>query len=59
MKINSMPENGAAVRFRRIDEDEWKDGEYDAENHLFIETYATELVTHNSTDILDWQYTAV
>jgi hypothetical protein len=51
-----LPENGALVRFRRIGEEEWIEGEFDQENRLFIEIYAPETVTHNSTDISDWQY---
>ena len=51
-----MPENGRPVTFRRIDEEEWKEGEYDEENQLFIETYAAELSTHNHTDIAEWKY---
>lgn len=51
-----MPENGAVVRFRRNDDDnDWKEGEYDEQNRLFIEIYAAEPVTHNSTDILEWE----
>lgn len=50
-----MPENGTLVRFMRIDDDEWKDGEYDAENKMFIEIYSTDLITHNWTDIRKWE----
>lgn len=50
-----MPENGAAVRFIRTDDDEWRDGEYDAENKMFIEIYSTELTTHSWTDIRIWE----
>ena len=56
MTQSDIPENGASVRFLRIDEDEWKEGEYDGENHLFIETYALEPVTHNREDIRSWEY---
>lgn len=55
MDQNTLPENGTLVRFLRIDEEEWKDGEYDAENKLFIEIYSTELITHNWTDIRTWE----
>lgn len=51
-----MPENGALVRFRRQDEDnEWKQGEFDEQNQMFIEIYSTELVTHNSNDVVQWE----
>ena len=56
MEKGTLPENGAVVRFMREDDPEWKQGEYDEENKLFIEIYSTELVTHNSTDILKWEY---
>lgn len=56
MENNLMPENGALVRFRRNDDDnEWKQGEYDEQNRMFIEIYSSELVTHNSGDILEWE----
>ncbi|MHA4739255.1 hypothetical protein [Dyadobacter sp. MSC1_007] len=54
MDKETLPENGALVRFMRIDDDEWKDGEYDAENKMFIEIYSTDLTTHNWTDIRKW-----
>ncbi|WP_149240361.1 hypothetical protein [Dyadobacter sp. 32] len=50
-----MPENGDLVRFRRNDEDDdWKQGEYDEQNGMFIEVYSSELVTHNAADIKEW-----
>ncbi len=50
-----MPENGALVRFRRNDEDDdWKQGEYDEQNGIFIEVYSADLVTHNAADIQEW-----
>ncbi len=55
MDQNTLPGNGTLVRFRRIDDEEWRDGEYDAENKLFIEIYSTELITHNWTDIRFWE----
>lgn len=55
MDQNTLPENGTLVCFLRIDEEEWRDGEYDAENKLFIEIYSTELTTHNLTDIRTWE----
>jgi hypothetical protein len=55
MDKETLPENGALVRFMRIDDDEWKDGEYDAENKMFIEIYSTDLITHNWTDIRKWE----
>ena len=37
IKNDNMPENGAPVRFRRNDDgNEWKDGEYDEQNQMFI-----------------------
>ncbi|GGB85868.1 hypothetical protein [Dyadobacter sediminis] len=56
MKENAMPENGSLVRFRRKDDDAWLEGEYDSGIGMFIEIYAAEPVTHNSTDILTWEY---
>ena len=55
MDNNTLPENGSLVRFRRTGEEEWREGEFDAQNQLFIEIYAPEMITHNSTDILEWQ----
>lgn len=51
-----MPANGAEVKFMRKDENEWKQGEFDEENKMFIEIYSAELVTHNFVDILEWKY---
>lgn len=51
-----MPENGSLVRFRRIDNEAWLEGEYDSELKMFVEIYAAEPVTHNSTDISAWEY---
>ncbi len=60
MKKDQTPENGALVRFRRNDDDnEWKDGEYDEQNQMFIEIYSAEPVTHNRADILEWKYTDI
>jgi hypothetical protein len=56
MEKNTLPENGSLVRFKRIDNEEWLEGEYDSEIKMFIEIYAVEPVTHNSTDILTWEY---
>lgn len=50
-----MPENGSLVRFMRHDDDEWRDGEYDAENKMFIEIYSAELTTHHWTDVQKWE----
>lgn len=55
MKEKALPENGSQVRFMRYDEEEWRDGEYDAENKMFIEIYSTELTTHNWTDVRKWE----
>ncbi|WP_221392421.1 hypothetical protein [Dyadobacter sp. NIV53] len=55
MENNSMPENGAVVRFMRKDDQEWIQGEYDEQNGMFIEIYSSELVMHNSSDILKWE----
>lgn len=55
MDQNALPENGSAVRFMRLDDDVWRDGEYDGENKMFIEIYSTELTTHSWTDIKDWE----
>ena len=55
MENETMPENGAVVRFMRKDDPEWIQGEYDEQNHMFIEIYSAELVTHNSADILKWE----
>ena len=52
----ALPENGSLIRFKRFDEDEWKEGEYDEQNKMFIEIYSAETVTHNSTDITEWNY---
>ncbi len=56
MKQIDIPENGALVRFVRIDEEEWREGEFDAENKLYIEIYALELTTHQVEDIREWAY---
>ncbi len=56
MTKSDIPENGASVRFLRTDEEEWRDGEFDGENHLFIEVYALEPSTHNMEDIREWEY---
>jgi len=51
-----MPENGTIVRFKCNDDDsEWKQGEYDEQNRMFIEIYSPEIVTHSSSDILQWE----
>ena len=55
MENETMPENGAVVRFMRKDDPEWIQGEYDEQNQMFIEIYSAELVTHSSADILKWQ----
>ena len=55
MNQQPMPTNGALVQFKRFDEDEWKQGEYDEENRLFIEIYAAETITHNINDIEKWE----
>lgn len=55
MDQNTLPENGLLVRFKRVDEDEWRDGEYDAENKMFVEIYSTDLTTHNWIDIRIWE----
>lgn len=55
MEGKTLPTNGSLVRFKREDDDEWRDGEYDAENKMFIEIYSTELTTHNWTDIVRWE----
>lgn len=55
MEDKTLPDNGSQVRFMRKDDDEWRDGEYDAENKMFIEIYSTELTTHNWTDISQWE----
>ncbi len=55
MTQSDIPENGALVKFLRIDEDVWREGEYDGENHLFIELYALEPSTHNLEDIQVWK----
>jgi hypothetical protein len=55
MEKNTLPEHGSLVRFMRIDDEDWRDGEYDAENKMFIEIYSTELTTHNWTDIRKWE----
>jgi hypothetical protein len=56
MKQTDIPENGALVRFVRIDEEEWREGEFDAENKLYIEIYSLEPTTHNIEDIREWEY---
>jgi len=56
MENQSLPENGASVRFRRADESTWRQGEYDSQNQLFIEIYAPETITHNHTDIAEWEH---
>ncbi|TDE11298.1 hypothetical protein [Dyadobacter psychrotolerans] len=56
MEKNRLPANGSVIRFMRTDENEWKEGEFDEQNQMFIEIYSTELVTHNSSDILKWEY---
>lgn len=56
MKPDNISENGALVRFVRVDDDQWRDGEFDLENKLFIEIYAAELTTHNIGDINKWEY---
>ena len=56
MNQGSLPTNGAFVQFKRKDEDEWKQAEYDEENRLFIEIYSAEIVTHNLDDIEKWEY---
>ncbi|KQS27680.1 hypothetical protein [Dyadobacter sp. Leaf189] len=48
------PENGTLVRFRRHDEEEWREGEFDEQNQMFVEIYAPELITHNTNDIAEW-----
>jgi len=55
MKPLDTPENGAVVKFKRIDEDQWRDGEFDLENKMFIEIYSAELTTHNLNDISAWE----
>ncbi|ACT93307.1 hypothetical protein [Dyadobacter fermentans] len=59
MEGKTLPENGSQVRFMRIDDEEWRDGEYDAENKMFIEIYSAELTTHNWNDISKWAYSEV
>ncbi|KAA0992504.1 hypothetical protein [Dyadobacter aurulentus] len=54
MEEKKLPEDGAQIRFRRVDEEEWREGEFDQQNRLFIEIYSPELVTHNSSDIEEW-----
>ena len=54
--MNELPTNGALIQFKRKDEDEWKQGEYDEVNKLFIEIYSAETVTHNVDDIEKWAY---
>jgi len=56
MQKTEIPENGASVKFIRHDDDQWRDGEFDRENQLFIEIYSTELTTHNITDVEKWEY---
>jgi hypothetical protein len=56
MQKNEKPTNGSLVKFIRTDENEWKEGEYDEQNQMFIEIYSSELVTHNFPDILKWEY---
>jgi hypothetical protein len=56
MKQADIPENGSLVRFIRTDEEEWREGEFDGENKLYIEIYALELRTHNIEDIREWEY---
>ena len=51
----TLPENGSPVRFKRFDDNSWRDGEYDAENKMFIEIYSTELTTHSWTDVRVWE----
>jgi len=56
MENLKMPENGTIVRFKCNDDDsEWKQGEYDEQNRMFIEIYSPEIVTHSSSDILQWE----
>ena len=55
MEEKALPENGSPVRFMRHDDDEWRDGEYDAENKMFIEIYSAELTTHHWTDVQKWE----
>jgi len=55
MEKETLPENGMLVRFMRKDEEGWRDGEYDAENKMFIEIYSAELTTHSWTDIAKWE----
>ena len=57
MENKTTPSNGAEVKFMRKDEDEWKLGEFDEQNQMFIEIYSAELITHNLDDILKWKYT--
>jgi len=56
MEKNRLPANGSVIRFMRNDENEWKEGEFDEQNLMFIEIYSTELITHNSSDIRKWEY---
>jgi hypothetical protein len=56
MDKHKLPANGSVIRFKRKDEDEWREGEFDEQNAMFIEIYSSELVTHNSTDIEKWEY---
>ena len=56
MEKETLPENGSLVRFKRKDDEAWLEGEYDSEIRMFIEIYAAEPVTHNSSDILTWEY---
>ena len=56
MKPTDTPDNGALVKFNRIDDDQWRDGEFDLENQMFIEIYSAELTTHNRNDIKEWKY---
>ena len=56
MDKHKLPANGSVIRFKRKDDDEWREGEFDEQNAVFIEIYSTELVTHNHTDIEKWEY---
>jgi len=56
MQATDTPDNGALVRFVRTDDDQWRDGEFDLENKMFIEIYSAELTTHNRNDIKEWEY---
>ena len=54
---NQFPMNGSIVRFKREDDEEWREGEFDEQNQMFIEIYSSEMITHNFSDIVSWKYT--